>query len=158
MSLTSTDQLPPAACAVYQMDQAPELVRPSLCVEQEQLRNPAKEPEISSWGSICAASQAKACNASAQPRWLQCSFRSLSSFSEIQAAIRQHGSVITRISINSDWATHFSGNNSKGFASEPYKVSAGARPLFGHALIITGYDNREKPGYTWTLQNSWVRV
>ncbi|WIA11601.1 hypothetical protein OEZ85_011706 [Tetradesmus obliquus] len=59
----------------------------------------------------------------------------MSSFVEIQEHIRAHGSVISRIIVYDDFQRNLT-----------------ARPAFGHAVVLVGYDNEN---YTWTAMNSW---
>ncbi|WIA11339.1 hypothetical protein OEZ85_011462 [Tetradesmus obliquus] len=68
--------------------------------------------------------------------------------------IRRHGSVVTRITMPSDWEVQFNSSMRavKGVDAAPYRYNASAKAAYGHALTIVGFDNQN---FTWTLLNSW---
>ncbi|KAF8072389.1 RCH2 [Scenedesmus sp. PABB004] len=145
------------------VDEAPHLIRPTECADMAGwLNDVTKEPQVTQWETSCrqAANYAApggsvqcAKFTDAQP-WLKCSYRSLSSFWQIQQHIRNHGSVISRITVNDDFAVQFnaSARSRRGVELPPYVFNATAKPLFGHAVAIVGYDNVD---FTWTILNSW---
>jgi hypothetical protein len=83
-----------------QIDKAPELIRPSNCAKTGpalSLANPTIEPSVNSW--IPACDQAKRdciTNATHEQPYLNCTYKSMSTFWEIQQWIRNHGAVVTR--------------------------------------------------------------
>ncbi|WIA38981.1 hypothetical protein OEZ86_005133 [Tetradesmus obliquus] len=90
---------------------------------------------------------------SSQP-WLKCEYKSLSTFWEIQRHIRNHGAVISRITVYNDFDVQVGEKvrEQKGEAIPAIRTNATARPQYGHAALIVGYDN---DNYTWTMLNSW---
>ncbi|WIA08057.1 hypothetical protein OEZ85_007523 [Tetradesmus obliquus] len=139
------------------IDKAPELIRPSSCTRKAapKLADPASEPNVNPWLPVCRAAQQACRNATnRQQPWLKCSYTSLSTFWEIQRWIRNHGAVVTRITIYDDFNVQI---NKKaklvpGEGWPAYRFNKTAKPLYGHAAVIVGYDN---DNFTWTLLNSW---
>ena len=84
------------------IDKAPHLIRPTDWLPSDsQLRDPLKEPQVTSWIPACqaaqqAAQQKRSGTASSSQPWLKCEYKSLSTFWEIQRHIRNHGAVISR--------------------------------------------------------------
>ncbi|WIA32987.1 hypothetical protein OEZ86_006147 [Tetradesmus obliquus] len=138
----------------------PELVRPYSC-----LAPPSSKDEIgfTGWRSWCAEASKRAAagdckglgtKITAEQPWINCTYKSMSSFVEIQEHIRDHGSVISRIIIYDDFKVQFN-RSARYFTSAqlpPYKRNLTAKPAFGHAVVLVGYDNNN---YTWTAMNSW---
>ncbi|WIA12826.1 hypothetical protein OEZ85_006454 [Tetradesmus obliquus] len=142
------------------IDQKPELVRPSSCLTPPSFTD---EVGFTGWRSACdlatKLAEAGACpgqrtRITREQPWMHCVYKSMSSFVEIQEHIRLHGSVISRIIIYDDFQVHF--NRSAKFLTSdqlpPYQRNLTAKPAFGHAVVIVGYDNNN---YTWTAMNSW---
>jgi hypothetical protein len=73
----------------------PQLARPSLCG----LDNTDIEYEVGSWSGECSAAAGRCLISNASLPWLKCTYKSLSSFWQIQQHIRLHGAVVTRITI-----------------------------------------------------------
>ena len=151
-----------------QMDKSQHLIRPTTCTSaaaKGMLDNPANEPQVNDWKPACqeAGQACRGVSSKAQP-WLSCSYKSLSSFVDIQRHIRQHGAVLTRITIYDDFWKHFNitsdGGTPKatvnGATHKAYNRTSDSksRPLFGHAAVIVGYNNTD---LTWTLLNSYGR-
>lgn len=59
-----------------------------------------------------------------------------------------HGAVITRIIIPDDFNIQFNNSvsNTPGLDLPPYRENVTAKPAFGHAALIVGYDN---DNFTW---------
>ncbi|WIA18668.1 hypothetical protein OEZ85_003372 [Tetradesmus obliquus] len=138
------------------IDKAPQLIRPSSCLpEGSQLRDAVKEPQVTSWIPACqAAHDSCSSTASSSQPWLKCEYKSLSTFWEIQRHIRNHGAVISRITVYNDFNVQIGEKvrNRTGEAIPAIRANATAKPLYGHAALIVGYDN---DNYTWTMLNSW---
>uniref|UniRef100_A0A383W6G3 Peptidase C1A papain C-terminal domain-containing protein n=1 Tax=Tetradesmus obliquus TaxID=3088 RepID=A0A383W6G3_TETOB len=142
------------------IDQKPELVRPSSCLTPPSFKD---EVGFTGWRSACdlatKLAEAGACpgqrtRITREQPWMNCVYKSMSSFVEIQEHIRLHGSVISRIIIYDDFQVQFT-RSAKFLTSDqlpPYQRNLTAKPAFGHAVVIVGYDNNN---YTWTAMNSW---
>eukprot|EP00882_Tetradesmus_deserticola_P003461 GHRQ01003660.1.p1 GENE.GHRQ01003660.1~~GHRQ01003660.1.p1 ORF type:complete len:712 (+),score=141.58 GHRQ01003660.1:390-2525(+) len=140
------------------IDKAPELVRNSSCLSSKvskALNDTVNEPNVDSWLPVCQQAQQE-CAATAKPDapWLKCTYTSLSTFWEIQRWIRNHGAVVTRITIYDDFNVQINkkARNISGEEWATYRFNRTAKPLYGHAAVIVGYDN---DNFTWTLLNSW---
>ncbi|WIA23217.1 hypothetical protein OEZ86_010105 [Tetradesmus obliquus] len=138
------------------IDRAPQLIRPSRCLfNSSQLHDAVKEPQVTSWIPACQAAQdsCRGTTSSRQP-WLKCEYKSLSTFWEVQRHIRNHGAVISRITIYNDFNVQIGEKvrEQKGEAIPAIRANATAKPWYGHAAVIVGYDN---DNYTWTMLNSW---
>lgn len=121
-----------------QLEDTPELVRPTNCL----LRG-NEEPEIRDWRRLCQQAIDTCPKDDRSRPWLSCTFRALSSFWQIQQSIRQHGAVVTRITIYDDFPTFFDPSRT-GLENEIYTRRANAAKLYGHAAAIVGYDNVNK--------------
>ncbi|WIA21131.1 hypothetical protein OEZ85_005443 [Tetradesmus obliquus] len=147
--------------ALRQLEQAAQWMLPSKCFEAALQKNPAgaAEPDISDFQGICLGTTSKseipACKAvtKEQPGY-SCSFKSLSSFWQIQQHIRTHGSAITRIAMYDDFNVQFNRSAAKRTVMQlnPYRRNTTAKLQYGHAALIVGYDN---DNFTWTVLNSW---
>ncbi|KAF8055998.1 hypothetical protein HT031_006519 [Scenedesmus sp. PABB004] len=139
-----------------QVDEAPQLIRPASCVRNVSVMVDAElQGGVTSWRDACAAaSRACARESSKEQPYVKCSYKSLSNFWEIQQHIRNHGAVVSRISIYDDWEVQFNASAGavRGEEWPAYRYNATARPLFGHAVTIVGYNNSD---YTWLVLNSW---
>lgn len=147
----------------YILDQTPELVHPSSCLATSDSLLKT-ESGFTGWRPLCAQALEKAAAGKckghlgskitrAEP-WINCTYKSMSSFVEIQEHIRAHGAVISRIIIYDDFQVQFN-RSAKLRTSEqlpPYQRNLTARPAFAHAVVLVGYDN---DNYTWTAMNSW---
>uniref|UniRef100_A0A383W9S6 Peptidase C1A papain C-terminal domain-containing protein n=1 Tax=Tetradesmus obliquus TaxID=3088 RepID=A0A383W9S6_TETOB len=144
--------------ALKAMTENPQWVVPSSCFNTAKLLKGQDEADVGEWSSICSAAAASATPACAaitkQQPLFRCSFKSLSSFYQIEQHIRAHGAVVTRMVVNNDFEVQFnaSAKTKSGLSLPPYRYNVTARPSFAHAALITGYDNNN---YTWTLLNSW---
>jgi hypothetical protein len=73
-------------------------VLPSECFDKAQLQG-QDEADVGDWSGACSAAATASAKCSAitkqQPLY-NCTFKSLSSFYQIQQAIRAHGAVVTR--------------------------------------------------------------
>ncbi|KAF8056023.1 MSL1 [Scenedesmus sp. PABB004] len=138
------------------VDEAPQLIRPASCVRNVSAMVDAElQGGVTSWRDACAAaSRACARESSKEQPYVKCSYKSLSNFWEIQQHIRNHGAVVSRISIYDDWEVQFNASAGavRGEEWPAYRYNATARPLFGHAVTIVGYNNSD---YTWLGLNSW---
>ncbi|WIA36815.1 hypothetical protein OEZ86_008070 [Tetradesmus obliquus] len=147
--------------ALRALEQTPQWMLPSKCFDKALSLNSAgaAEPDISDFKGIClgttSGSKDPECLAVTpqQPRY-NCSFKSLSSFWQIQQHIRTHGSVITRIAVYDDFNVQFNRSAAKLTAMElpPYRRNVTAKLQYGHAAVIVGYNNTD---FTWTVLNSW---
>ncbi|KAF6255687.1 hypothetical protein COO60DRAFT_193116 [Scenedesmus sp. NREL 46B-D3] len=143
------------------LSENPSWMLPDKCFVAALARNPAGsvEPDINNFDRVCRitteASNDPECQGVTvdQPRYT-CSFRSLSSFWQIQQHIRKHGAVITRIAIYDDIGVQFNESARHKTSQElpPYTRNITARLSYGHAAVIVGYDNTN---FTWTILNSW---
>ncbi|WIA31728.1 hypothetical protein OEZ86_002604 [Tetradesmus obliquus] len=147
----------------YILDHTPELVHPSSCLATSDSLLKT-ESGFTGWRPLCAQALEKAAAGKckghlgskitrAEP-WINCTYKSMSSFVEIQEHIRAHGAVISRIIIYDDFQVQFN-RSAKLRTSEqlpPYQRNLTARPAFAHAVVLVGYDN---DNYTWTAMNSW---
>eukprot|EP00878_Enallax_costatus_P039816 GHUV01045732.1.p1 GENE.GHUV01045732.1~~GHUV01045732.1.p1 ORF type:complete len:181 (+),score=30.56 GHUV01045732.1:685-1227(+) len=68
---------------------------------------------------------------------------------EAQRHIRQFGSVITGFDVYSDFKPFFA---NKTNAKAVYRPGHNMTPLFGHAVVLVGYDNVNE---FWLAKNSW---
>lgn len=123
---------------MLQLQNRPDIVRPSHC-----LRDKLVEPEISLWTQLCGEAATRCPSSDLSRPWLSCSYRALSTFWQIQQSIRQHGAIVTRITIYSDFRAFFD-KSKTGLENGIYTRSPGATKLFGHAAAIVGYDNINK--------------
>jgi hypothetical protein len=89
-----------------QVDQAPELLRPSKCLGS---RKRTDDTDVTDWQPICDAAKQRAaegnCTAAGdkitrEKPLLKCSYRSLSNFYQMQQHVRNHGAIVSRIIIN----------------------------------------------------------
>uniref|UniRef100_A0A383VRY8 Peptidase C1A papain C-terminal domain-containing protein n=1 Tax=Tetradesmus obliquus TaxID=3088 RepID=A0A383VRY8_TETOB len=150
-------------------------MRPAQCLDLGYRgRNfgfPLEEAESTIWDPVCrdASKKRKAGEEASSPQRVQeleecfniseqplysCSYTSLSSFWQIQRWIRLYGSVITRIRVLNDFNV-FLNETARNFTGDEwrvYDVNGTAKPVFGHAALIVGYNNTD---YTWTILNSW---
>ncbi|KAF8069582.1 hypothetical protein HT031_001699 [Scenedesmus sp. PABB004] len=136
------------------IDEAPELIRPVSCLANDSaLVDATEQARVTSWGPACDAA-GRSCAYDATQPYLKCRYKSLSTFWQIQQHIRNHGAVISRITIYDDWEVQFnsSARSAAGEEWPPYSFNASAKPAFGHAVVIVGYSNTN---YTWLVQNSW---
>jgi hypothetical protein len=71
---------------------------PSSCFNTRNLLKGQDEADVSDWPGICsAAATTLQCAAAFQKqRLFSCSYKSLSSFAQVQQAIRSQGAVVTR--------------------------------------------------------------
>ncbi|WIA23159.1 hypothetical protein OEZ85_001490 [Tetradesmus obliquus] len=147
--------------ALKALTENPQWVLPSSCFNTAKLLKGQDEADVGEWSSICAAAAAAAATPTCkditreQPLF-RCSFKSLSSFYQIQQHIRAHGAVVTRMLVNNDFEVQFnaSARNKRGLLLLPYRYNITAKPSFAHAALITGYDNSN---FTWSVLNSWGR-
>ncbi|WIA41427.1 hypothetical protein OEZ86_005009 [Tetradesmus obliquus] len=147
--------------ALRSLEVTPQWMLPRKCFDAALQSNSAgaAEPDISDFAGICRATAAGSkdpeCAAvtKEQPRY-SCSFKSLSSFWQVQQHIRTHGSVITRIAVYDDFNVQFNSSARFKTAMElpPYSRNTTAKLQYGHAAVIVGFNNTE---YTWTVLNSW---
>jgi hypothetical protein len=68
------------------------------CFNIPKLLKGQDEADVSDWPGICAAAATnlKCAAAAQQQRIFSCSYKSLSSFAQVQQAIRSQGAVVTR--------------------------------------------------------------
>lgn len=142
--------------ALRNLEDAPQWLQPNSCMDTALAQEGLREAAVLNWRDMCrkAASQ-PACTAIKREQPLYtCSYKSLSSFYQIEQHIRRHGSVITRITMPNDWEVQFNSSmrTVKGLDAPPYRYNATAKAAYGHALTIVGFDNQN---FTWTLLNSW---
>jgi hypothetical protein len=73
-------------------------VLPSTCFNTRKLLKGQDEADVSDWQGICAAAATslKCVAAFKRQRLFSCSYKSLSSFAQVQQAIRSQGAVVTR--------------------------------------------------------------
>eukprot|EP00883_Tetradesmus_obliquus_P003349 jgi/Sobl393_1/13601/SZX60317.1 len=145
--------------ALRNLDDGPQWLLPEHCVEPVLAASQREDADVSDWPTMCRKFEAQSRNPQcrkvtrAQPQY-SCSYRSLSSFYEIQQHVRQHGAVITRLLIMDDFEVQLppAARNVSGLQWRPYSYNVSAKAAFGHAALITGFDN---DNYTWTILNSW---
>lgn len=77
------------------------------------------------------------------------SFKQITSIPAAQLHIRQHGGVISRFDVYTDFRSFFSNSSN---AKQIYAPSAGTQLVFEHAVVLVGYDNEKQ---FWLAQNSW---
>lgn len=135
------------ADALEMVVQKPELVRPTTCG-----LSGLSEPDIGSWDGICASASTKCPFTDKSRPWLKCSYKSLSTFWQIQQHVRNHGAVVTRMIVYDDFKNNFQPSGRPHTAYPPYTVGDRAKKLYGHAVAIVGYNNTD---YSWTILNSW---
>ncbi|KAF8063660.1 MSL1 [Scenedesmus sp. PABB004] len=137
------------------IDVAPQLIRPTSCLGTgSPLNDDDEQAGRTNWGPACSAAEAACADVSAAQPYLNCTYKSLSTFWQIQQHIRIHGSVVSRISVYDDWEVQFNASalDVDGEAWPPYRYNSSAKPAFGHAVVIVGYNNTD---YTWLILNSW---
>lgn len=121
-----------------QLEDNPGVVRPSNCFSEYFV-----EPEIGSWTGVCTAAATKCSLDDMSKPWLSCSYRTMSTFWQIQQSVMQYGGVVTRITIYDDFRPFFNPRKT-GLENGIYTPGPGAKKLYGHAAVIVGYDNINK--------------
>ncbi|WIA41425.1 hypothetical protein OEZ86_005008 [Tetradesmus obliquus] len=147
--------------ALRALETNPQWMVPGKCFEAAQKKNSAgaAESDISDFQGICLGTTSKSedpvCSGikKDQPRY-SCSFKSLSSFWQVQQHIRTHGAAVTRIAVYDDFNVQFnrSAKDNTSMELPPYRRNTTAKLQYGHAALIVGYDNTD---FTWTVLNSW---
>jgi hypothetical protein len=69
-------------------------------------------------------------------------YRPLQQLWEVQAWIREHGAVVTRMDLMSDFQPFFAAGAGAG-GGEVYEPGPGAKALGAHAVLLVGYNNAE---------------
>jgi hypothetical protein len=86
----------------------PQWVLPSECFNVTQLQQGQDEADVGDWTRACSTAATAATNSSCaaitkqQPLY-NCTFKSLSSFYQVQQAIRKHGAVVARCALRHSW-------------------------------------------------------
>jgi hypothetical protein len=87
--------------AALQTD-SPQWILPNRCFNTAKLLNGQDEADVADWSNICraaaeSAQRLRGCESITKDQpLLRCSFKSLSSFYQVQQHIRVHGAVVTR--------------------------------------------------------------
>ncbi|KAF6264603.1 hypothetical protein COO60DRAFT_73096 [Scenedesmus sp. NREL 46B-D3] len=74
--------------------------------------------------------------------------RQITSKWDAQRHIRQHGAVVSRFEVMSDFAAFFA---DKRNAQAVYRPKAGAQRMWAHAIVLVGYNNQQQ---YWLAKNS----
>ncbi|WIA10190.1 hypothetical protein OEZ85_010393 [Tetradesmus obliquus] len=134
------------ADAMYVAQNFPELLRPGRCGLDSVV-----ETDTGDWGSTCDSASSTCSPSNTSLPLLNCTYKALSTFLQIQQHIRTYGAVVTRMGVHDDFKLFFDPSKTS-MQNDIYTVKSDAQLLYGHAVVLVGYDN---DNMAWLALNSW---